>query len=202
MLKAIAFDFDGVLADTFEKNYKIFNEIFTDVSVESFKDHHNGNVYEKPLIKFSGEQAELYFNEYFKRIKAGRFFPLVENIKELAERYLLFIISSNKESGIGKYLELEGIDRCFEQVLGCGTHKSKVEKFKMIFSEYAVDPTECVFITDTLGDVLEAKIIGVKSIAVTWGYHDRDRLAKGKPEYIIEKTQELIPTIKKLDCSH
>ena len=41
------------------------------------------------------------------------------------------------------------------------------------------------FITDTLGDIVEAKKVGIKTIAVDYGYHDRGVLSKGNPDGII-----------------
>ena len=92
MLKAIIFDFDGVIADTYDKNLEIFREIFKDLDEETFKDHHNGNVYEKPAVHFSEEESEYFFAEYLKRAHADRFFPIMHHLTDLAEEYKLFII--------------------------------------------------------------------------------------------------------------
>ena len=71
------------------------------------------------------------------------------------------------------------------------TEKSKKKKFRMTFEEYSLLPSECVFITDTLGDLLEANLLEVPTIAVTWGYHDETRLKYGKPHNIIHEFDDL-----------
>ena len=50
---------------------------------------------------------------------------------------------------------------------------SKVEKFKIIEEKYGVTSQETLFITDTLGDVREADVAHVPTVAVTWGAHNR-----------------------------
>jgi len=76
------------------------------------------------------------------------FFSKLE-LEKLSQDYTLFIISSNREYSIEKYLchhEME----YFTEVLGGDFHKSKVEKFKYIFNKYDFSKDDCYFITDTL----------------------------------------------------
>jgi phosphoglycolate phosphatase-like HAD superfamily hydrolase len=55
-----------------------------------------------------------------------------------------------------------------------------------------------VFVTDTLGDVMEAHQAGVKSIGVLWGLHDRTTLERGKPEVIIDDPSQLEETVERV----
>lgn len=48
------------------------------------------------------------------------------------------------------------------------------------------------FVTDTAGDVIEGNRAEVKTIAVTWGFHDRERLEKAKPDIIVNTPEELL----------
>jgi len=199
MAKAIIFDFDGVLADTFDKALDICRQLFTDVTLDDFLNHHNGNVYEKPVMKFDKKGEEFYHQEYLKRADANRFFPLIGQLELICKNYKLYIISSNSEISIKKYLKLTGADKYFERVMGVETEKSKKTKFRMLFDEYGYKPDECVFVTDTLGDILEAKHAKIKTIAVTWGYHDKKRLESGNPEIIINDFSQLLPAIEKIN---
>ncbi|MFZ3015756.1 MAG: HAD hydrolase-like protein, partial [Minisyncoccia bacterium] len=52
-------------------------------------------------------------------------------------------------------------------------------------------PKDVVFITDSLGDILEGNECGVKSIGVTWGLHGRETLKKGNPVAIIDDPRDL-----------
>jgi len=46
MIKEVIFDFDGVLIDSFDLIRSIWDEQGKGVSVDLFKDHHNGNIFE------------------------------------------------------------------------------------------------------------------------------------------------------------
>jgi len=191
MKKYLIFDFDGVLADTFDYSHqKIKMAGLGDTTVEQWKAHHDWNVFETPAVSFHWESRELFRKLYFEDVcLCIPFFSKLE-LEKLSQDYTLFIISSNREYSIEKYLchhEME----YFTEVLGGDFHKSKVEKFKYIFNKYDFSKDDCYFITDTLWDILEGNEVGVETIAVDFGFHERARLEKWSPYKIISSTQEL-----------
>lgn len=66
-MKVTIFDFDGVLADTYDFNKEITKKTGHDVSHEDFKAHHDGNVFEKPIIPFSEEDVLNFFFNVFRK---------------------------------------------------------------------------------------------------------------------------------------
>lgn len=197
MIKAIIFDFDGVLADTYEFNKKLSKEVGHDVSHEDFKAHHDGNVYEKPKIPFTEETANKFHLNYLENIQNIQPFFSLHNLGLLKENYSLHVISSNKEEPIKKFLNHHGLG-LFTEILGVDFHKSKVEKFNFLFKKYNLKPNEAIFITDTLGDILEGHQVGVRTIAVDFGFHDRERLERGNPFKIVSNFNEMLSVIGNL----
>ncbi len=65
-----------------------------------------------------------------------------------------------------------------------------------MLEKYKTIPENAVFITDTVGDVLEARKCGVKAIAVTWGFHGEATLQKAKPAKIVSTSEDLLKSIK------
>lgn len=53
------------------------------------------------------------------------------------------------------------------------------------------DPADCVVIGDSTMDVQTAVNAGMRPIAVSWGYHDRDRLIAAGADEIIDHPHEL-----------
>ena len=197
-MKAIIFDFDGVIADTYNLYLELAREVGHDVSHEDFKAHHDGNVYEKPVIPFTKESQEIFFSKCFEKITDIKPFLSKGHIEDLSKGKELYILSSGKEYSIEKFLEHYDLKNYFSEILGQQFHKSKIEKFKYIFNKYKYTPDDVVFISDTLGDILEAHKVGVRTIAVDFGFHERERLERGKPHVIVSNFEELKAEIEKL----
>ena len=66
MQKAIIFDFDGVIGDTFQINLELFREFIDDFSVQDFKDNHNGNIFQGSKMVLDPKQWKKYFLEISK----------------------------------------------------------------------------------------------------------------------------------------
>jgi phosphoglycolate phosphatase len=192
MLKAIIFDFDGVIADTYEMTVSIFQRLNDSITEKQFQDHFRGNVFDgSSALIFDKSMRLEFFRIQKEEFHIGHFFELKDIIHNLSQQYDLHIISSNSDENIMHFLELGGYNGCFDKILGCNTHFSKEKKFQMIFDEYTILPEECLFITDTVGDLIEAYNKGIPSIAVSWGFHDKDWLESQSPMAIVHNPEEL-----------
>ena len=198
MLKAVIFDFDGVLHNTFDFHRAKIKE-FTgkDISEDCYKDIHDGNFYENKnnLIR------DTDWSKYVKYIHPEQSKLKIKDeirdvLKELGKKYELFIISSGGSRNISDCLGNNGILKIFTEVLGLETYISKIDKFRSIFEKHGLTADECIFITDTLGDILEANKVSVKTIAVDFGFHSKERLKRGEPSKIISCFGELMPVIE------
>lgn len=58
-----------------------------------------------------------------------------------------------------------------------------------IAAELGIAPSHCTIIGDSTMDIDTAKNAGMQSIAVTWGYHDRERLSDA--DHIVETMGQL-----------
>jgi len=197
-MKAIIFDFDGVIHDTFELAYKVNVEVFGDrFSEEDYRSLFDGNIYDKAEI--TEENSRKFFelqNDSFKSLKIEE--NVKENLVKLADKYLLFIISSNQEETLKTYFQNNNFTHVFKEILGSETHKSKVEKFKILFDKYGFGPNDCVFVTDTLGDIIEGNKVGVKTVGVDFGFHERERLERANPFRIVSSFDEIVEVIDEL----
>lgn len=133
-------------------------------------------------------------NRQFKKLVIKR--ETKEELLKLGESYDLFIISSNMEQALNSYLKNNKISHIFKEVLGVESHKSKIHKFKLLKKKHGLNKNNSLFITDTLGDILEANKAGVKTIAVDFGFHERARLERGKPHKIVSDFKEIHSAVK------
>jgi len=197
-IKNIIFDFDGVIHDTFELAYGINEKVFEEkLTYDAYRDFFNGNFFEE--IEVDEDKAKKFqklLNEAFNYLEIEK--SIKENLETLSAKYPLFIISSNSETALNTYFQNNNSTHIFKEVLGMETHRSKAEKFKYVFDKYNLKFEECVFVTDTLGDILEGNKVGVKTIAVDFGFHEKERLEKGKPFKIVSSFDEIMQAIQAL----
>lgn len=199
-MKVILFDFDGVIVDTFSFCYRIMNSRDA-ISEDFYRAKFEGNINDAFKKPEQNPDAKLFdfYGQYNPELMACQ--PneeVVKVIKELARNHTLIIISSTISSSIEQFLEVHGLADVFKEILGNDVEKSKVKKINDVLQRYGIKSTETVFITDTLGDIKEANVCGVKSIAVTWGYHSSTTLEKGSPYKIIDHPNKLIETIQEM----
>ncbi|MDD5489476.1 MAG: HAD family hydrolase [Candidatus Moranbacteria bacterium] len=207
MLKAIIFDFDGVIVDSLELWTEAFisackgNGFSRIASKEAFLNLFDGNFYEEmlkagiaekevPLMRKKLEHAYAENKDSIKLIDGMR-----ETLDILAKENQIYIVSSNFSGIVQDILDSRGIEISGE-ILGADKGKSKVKKIESIKSRYF--DHIFFYIGDTRGDMIEGKIAGVKTVAVTWGWHSREKLNEGKPDYLVNTPQELVKLINSL----
>jgi phosphoglycolate phosphatase len=201
MKKSILFDFDGVIADTFDFCYVLHQQYYPGVSVDDYRKKMEGNIYEalKPTAEFEtvAKLDESFFAQYGPELmKRAVIESMGDVIINLAAEYNLFIVSSSATDIVKNFLTKEKLSSYFKEVLGYEIEHRKVKKIKMIQDKYHIESSDALFITDTLGDIREAEKCGIKSIAVSWGYHPTETLEIGNPVAIADTPEELVAAIR------
>lgn len=197
-IRAIIFDYDGVIHNTFDFHREKVKE-FTGVllSEGDYRDLHNGNFFNNQNNQLQNVNWLSYRDFiYDSQSKLKIENKIKDTLLALSKTHELFIVTSGGTLNISDYLENNGIAKIFEEVLGLESHRSKVDKFNYIFKKYSLIPGDCVFVTDTLGDILEANEVGIETIAVDFGYHPRETLEKGKPFEIVSRFDAILDIIK------
>lgn len=200
--KLLIFDFDGVIIDTLQLWFGINKEMNPGMTFEDYSSLSHGNFYEKiksndlkdPFIP--NPNAREIFHEKVRDFDTPE--PIQSLIKKFSQEYYLAVVSSGSEESISHFLAKEDLLKYFDHILGYQTHKSKVIKLQQLLNHHFISPAHSVFVTDTLGDIFEAHEVGIKSIGVLWGLHDRETLEKGNPEIIIDDPALLEETIKNI----
>ncbi|MCR4261061.1 MAG: HAD hydrolase-like protein [Candidatus Colwellbacteria bacterium] len=196
--KMLLIDFDGVMVDTLNVCFRTSNEVWGKLPMEEYKKLFEGNLYKSLGIESHGftDKENLFFELYEPRmLQASLVGGIAGVVERLKEKYVLVIISSSVNSPVEEWLKKHAMLPLFDKVFGADVHKSKIEKIKMVFDEYKVGPRDCLFITDTLGDMREAREAGVDAVGVTWGWHPRETLEKGSPFAIVDTPEEIIGAV-------
>lgn len=194
----IIFDFDGVLVDSFDAAFKISKSLLHVEDPSKYKDLFLSGISKKIKSTLSASQVKSFFQKYGKKISHLPLVPGMDNIlRDLKSDYLLAINSSANTPSIKQFLKIHNLDGYFKEILGYDIDPSKTEKILKIIGEYQFEKSDCLMITDTLGDIVEANEAGVATIGVTWGYHTEEELIRGKPFSIAHNPGQLQTAIKK-----
>ncbi|MCX5820038.1 MAG: HAD family hydrolase [Deltaproteobacteria bacterium] len=196
------FDFDGVLSDSLdlyaEAVRRCLERIGTPV-VKTREDYlvlFEGNFYESMAARGVDLAA---FAQAAKEIMPGidydamrPFDGLLPVLESLKKDHLLVVISSNGSKTIHRMLERFGFDPYFEEILGSDFLVSKKEKIDHALAKYGIPPERTFYIGDTTGDIVEARAAGVRTVAVTWGWHSRERLVAAHPDFLVDTPEGLL----------
>lgn len=200
MDKILIFDFDGVIADSFNVVMKILSEncekygLRKIKSKEDFFKLFDSNIFSSLLVsglmpsKLKMLKSSLKDELYGKYDKVKVFPGIKKVINELGRNNKIFIISSNFEKILFNYLKKHSIK--FDSIYGADKEISKIRKIKIIKNKYK--NREIYYIGDTKGDVIESRKAGIKNVAVSWGYHPKKRLLQAKPDFIADRPEQLL----------
>lgn len=220
MLKAVVFDFDGVIVDSEPLHYQSMLRVVAKLGVEfsyaqymdqyiGFDDRdafraisrlHNLELTEAGVADLVAEKAKVLEMIIRQGIEA---FPGVEQlIKELAGSYRLAICSGALANDIKLMLPAIGggdLTGYFERIITAddvAQSKPDPEGYAMAAAALGAKPYECVAIEDTPTGLAAARAAGLRSVAVahTYGASDlidhAEKVVGGLPEISAAKLGE------------
>ncbi len=179
MIRALAFDFDGVLVETVEVKTGAFARLFAaepPEAVARIVEHHrrNGGVsrFEKFRTIYRDILQRPLTEEEFERL-CDRFATLVvdevvaapwtegaqEFVAKYRGRYPLFIVSGTPEEELKTIVRRRGIESWFDGVFGAPATKDAI--LRDILRRHHLQPAEMVFVGDAQTDWTAARQTGV-----------------------------------------
>jgi HAD superfamily hydrolase (TIGR01509 family) len=193
MKKTIFFDFDGVIADSFGIAFAVSKMKRPTLTLESYKEKWKANISKAVFTEPESETVVDFHKEFANKMGHLKLTPAKKKVlQDLSERFDFHVISSTRTRTIELFCEANQIYHYFGDILGYDIETSKVKKFQTLLEKYKLDPKEVVFITDTVGDIEEAKEIGIGTIvAVADGYQDREVLTEAHPTFVIDSIVNL-----------
>jgi len=200
--KIIIFDFDGVVVSSCRMGFEINKELITDLEYIEIQRWGEGNIYQAKLRDGvdTVQQNEYYFREYSQRVmELAPMDGIKEVLKDIDELgYSIVIVSSSSKNSIEDFLKKYDLEKCFMEIMGKEVGDGKAKKIRMVLEKYKINPKETLMVTDTVGDVKEAKEVGLKTIGTIWGLHEAERLKQNGADFVAEKPEDILIGLKKL----
>jgi phosphoglycolate phosphatase len=69
----------------------------------------------------------------------------------------------------------------------------------MLVKQHRAQPQQLIFVGDEISDIKAAKQAGLANVAVSWGFNDRETLAKALPDILIEHPEQLLTAIAQIN---
>lgn len=201
-MKLFLFDFDGVIVDSLAVYEKTVKENLQKIkqpivkSREEFLELFEDNFYES--LKNKGIDLDVFMKaseDILAQVKIKDMKPFPEIapvIKELHKKHCLIVVSSNDYASIKEALDYFNYDDYFRDILGSDFMFSKKEKILYAAEKYNVSLQDIYYIGDTTGDIKEGKQAGIKTVGVTWGWHNKEKMAAAGPDYLFDDPLELL----------
>lgn len=180
MIKAILFDFDGVLTTSKTGSEPIIKFISNKCNIpieivkESYYKHNdsllNGKITHQDIL--SELSADIQHDiDYDILIQAFQNTRLDKNmitlLKELKKSYLIAMVTDNKTDRIDTVLEFNNLSAYFDYVTISARLHSRKDKpyiFEDVVKHLSVNPNECVFIDNTAENLVIPNQMGMKTI--------------------------------------
>lgn len=187
MIRAIIFDFDGVILNSVDIKTKAFARLFEEHGpevVEQVVAHHLAqcgisrfrkfaHIYEHILLRPMPEGESERLGEKFSAlvfdevVKAAWIPGAVEFLRDHHTRYQCFVASGTPEDELVRIVRLRDLERYFAGVFG--TPATKEEITRRIFAEHGLKCDNVLFIGDALTDFHAANACEVRFVGIASG---------------------------------
>ena len=223
-LRAVLFDLDGTLVQTREASWELFERTNREFNLgiddrQAFFDLFRENFF-RALAQHCPDTAKLaavkgHFLELLRKQYTPALVPgLADVVHSLAGSLTLVVLSTNTIATIRRILTQGGIAHCFAHVFAGDVEPDKSVSMRRFLADAGYnlgrrcepsydeldDPNDATggvaLVTDTVGDVKEAKACGVRAIGVAWGMHTEAELLAAGAETVAVWPQELIAWLK------
>lgn len=202
-LRAVLFDWDGTLLNSFRADANAYTEMFRSLGVtwapESLQRHYSPdwhNVYRAmrlPVARWA--EADRLWRHFYRSER-----PLLQPgarwvVQALARRFRLGLVSSGSRLRVSSQIHRFGLGRLFEVcIFGDETPRRKPHPLQLQIAvcKLGLDPASCIYVGDAAEDVRMARHAGVPVVGVLDHSPTPQRLRESRPDALI-KTISALP---------
>ncbi len=114
------------------------------------------------------------------------------------EGHQLFILSTNSLQNLHRFLHEQSMHKYFLEIYGSVGIFGKARGLKRLLKEHKLELNQAVYVGDELRDIEAAKLIGLRVIAVTWGFAHPSKLRALRPTAIADTSDQLMNILEVL----
>lgn len=196
------FDFDGTIANTLGSIIDIMNGLSNEFGFRKIKENDVEYLRGKrprEILKYLGisifklpfviRKTRQEINSHIALLSPSvDILPILKLLKENGCH--LGIVTTNIEENVRKFLHANNLD-LFDFFYTAKKVFGKDRTISKIIKEMNIKKSTVYFVGDEVRDIEAGKKVGIKTIAVSWGYNTRDALGKEHPDYLVDSPAEL-----------
>jgi phosphoglycolate phosphatase len=204
-LRAAIFDFDGTLADTLEQVVAILNALSGEFGyrsaepgeIEELRSMSARDVAKRLGVRWHKipaivTRARNELSHGMSKIQPFEGIPAA--LSELRSRGLLVgMLTSNNRKNVDLFLAQHPIELDFVST-GSGLW-SKHRRLAKLLRQYKLKRDETAYIGDEVRDIEAAQTLGIRAVAVGWGYTKPELLETQKPDVLVRRVADLVDAL-------
>ena len=199
----LIFDFDGTIVDSGHVVFKSLSEstCHTGLTWDELRDLPSHKVVSAlGITKLDLPKLILKVRNDFKNQIKNQ--PLADGIAEalveLKEQgFKLYIVSSNSKENIEEFLKIHRLFDAFTTITSFFTIFGKAHGVEKLLGKLRIEPAKAIYIGDETRDIQAAEKVGIKSLAVCWGYNSAKVLASYNPVYLAKTPKDMVAILCK-----
>ena len=208
-LKAVVFDWDGTLLDSYHADATAYQEMFRALGIEwgvsELEKHYSPNwhrVYRAAGIpRGTWAEADRLWRQAYAHLRPALMPGARRVLRLLARNHVLALVTSGNRLRVRGQLRKFGFAQLFRAaVFGEDARHKKPHPaaLKLALARLRLNPEECVYVGDSPEDMEMARRAGVRAIAVLGPFPNHARLRASETDALLAGLDELPETLKKL----
>lgn len=207
-MAAIIFDFDGTIADSFGVIVDIFENITK--RPEKLTEEQMAELRGYPLEVIAERLKIRWWRLPFllsqgRRMMGRRMdeIPVFEGMGRVldrlhAEGHELFVVSSNSKRNVRKFLKKHHLYNHFVDVRGNAGLLGKSRILRRLARSNSFSIKDCLYVGDETRDVVAAKAVGMRVIAVSWGFASTAFLESLHPTALAHTPEDIVRILEEI----
>ncbi|KRE47235.1 phosphoglycolate phosphatase [Paenibacillus sp. Soil522] len=203
----LIFDFDGTIVQSKILAIQLFNELsekyggrkidieeiayLSDLSIPDRLRALNVPLHKLPALIIEGKREYKTAAVDLQPVEGVR--DLLFELKD--NGYPLGILSSNTTENIQRFLDFYDLT-VFDFIYSATNLFGKHKAITSMARKFQIDCNQMLYVGDELRDVQACKKIGVKIVAVTWGFDSAPLLAAAKPDFLCHSPQSFTDLLR------
>jgi HAD superfamily hydrolase (TIGR01509 family) len=208
-IAGVLFDWDGTLIDSYHADSQaylgMFRELGLDWGLKELELHYSPDWYAvyraAGIPKEQWDRADALWRTHYAKHPSELVPGARRVLKQLARRHVLGLVTSGDRERVTRQLRAFALTRTFRaRVCGGDMVEKKPDPapLRTALQKMKLEPDVCVYVGDTPEDLQMARAAGMRAVAVLGPFPTEKRLRAEKPEFLLEKLQDLPKLLESL----